>query len=283
MIDLHQHSIFSDGTDSVEELINANKEKNIKTMSLTDHDTIQGCKEILKLNTNIGLNFIPGVEFSTEDNGESVHLLAYGFNVKDKIINKLLNKSMKLRLKRIKKRIKLLKSEFNITLTDQELDIINKSNNPNKVLLAHILINKNLASSVSEAIKKYLYHKMSDQKYSSIYIISKLKKSSALVSFAHGLGGVGEKRVDKKVFEERLSRFKQAGLSALECHYSLYSSQEQKYLLKKAKEYNLLVSGGSDYHGINKDVSIGELSCDGSKIPLKNLTIIDHVKNVYKI
>ena len=106
MIDMHQHSTFSDGTDNVEDLLKKNKSTGIVTMALSDHDTIDGCKKILQEKTNVGLNFINGVEFSTDDNGETVHLLAYGFDVNDKIINKLLKKSMKLRLKRVFKRIK---------------------------------------------------------------------------------------------------------------------------------------------------------------------------------
>ena len=252
-------------------------------MALSDHDTIEGCKTILQLKNKFGLNFINGVEFSTEDNGESVHLLAYGFNIDDKRVNGLLKKSIKLRLKRIKQRIKLLKSEFNITLTSEETKLIKQSKNPNKVLLANILIKKNLATNISEAIKKFLYHKMPDAKLSSMYVISKLQKSTALVSFAHGLGGVDEKRVEKDVFEDRLLRFKKAGLDSLECYYSLYSKEEQQYLFNKANEYNLLVSGGSDYHGTVKNVEIGELSCDNYKIPVKNINIVKHVNKIYKI
>lgn len=283
MIDLHQHSIFSDGTDSINDLIKNNVKSKIQIMALTDHDTIDGCKKVLNSSTTYNISFIPGIEFSTRDKGESIHILAYGFDLDDPIIERLLKESIELRKKRVYERVSILEKDFAIHLTKEEIELINKSNNPNKVLLANILIKRGYSDNISDAIKKYLYHKMPESKLSTEYILKNLNKSTAISSYAHGLGGVGEKRVDKDMFEERLKRFVSYGLKALECYYSLYNKSEQKYLEELSTKYSLLRSGGSDYHGSVKDVKINELSSDGTITDIKNFTILRAIKNIYKI
>lgn len=283
MIDLHQHSIFSDGTDSINDLIKNNVKSKIQIMALTDHDTIDGCKKVLNYSTTHNISFIPGIEFSTQDKGESIHILAYGFDLDDPIIERLLKESIELRKKRVYERVSILEKDFAIHLTKEEIELINKSNNPNKVLLANILIKRGYSDNISDAIKKYLYHKMPESKLSTEYILKNLNKSTAISSYAHGLGGVGEKRVDKDMFEERLKRFVSYGLKALECYYSLYNKSEQKYLEELSTKYSLLRSGGSDYHGSVKDVKINELSSDGTITDIKNFTILRAIKNIYKI
>ena len=283
MIDLHQHSQFSDGTDSINELIKNNVKSKIQIMALTDHDTIDGCKKILNTSSTYNISFIPGIEFSTQDKGESIHILAYGFDLDDPIIAKIIKESIELRKKRVNERVSFLEKDFGIHLAKEELELINKSNNPNKVLLAKILIKRGYTDNISDAIKKYLYHKLPESKLSTEYILRNLNKSTAISSYAHGLGGVGEKRVEKDIFEERLKRFVSYGLKALECYYSLYNKAEQQYLEKSSTKYSLLRSGGSDYHGSVKNVKISELSSDGTIADIKNFTILKAIKNIYKI
>ena len=284
MIDLHQHSTCSDGTDTVLKIIKNNKSAGIEIMALTDHDTIKGCRKIIKTyNNKFGMSFIPGIEFSTQYEGESVHLVCLGYDIDDKIINNLVKKAKQLRYKRIAKRIELLKSEFGIEFSPQTLAKIKRSPNASKPMLGKFLLDMGYGSSIGENIQKYMYHKLPSEKLSTEEVIKAVKQSSGKIVYAHPLGGVGEKRIDKKVFEKRLKEFIGYGLQGIECYYSLYTPEEQSYLLEKAKEYKLLVSGGSDYHGTVKTVKIGELRSDGSNTKNNNLTIIKKVKNIYNI
>ncbi len=275
MVDLHQHTTFSDGTDNVEELIKKNKENGIKIMSVTDHDNIESTKVAKKIAQNFGIDFISGVEFSTNYNGESVHILCYGFNAEDKVIKGLIEQGIDLRHKRVKFRLDILKSEFGIVLDEELINQINNNPNPNKPMIANILKNLGYGENISEIIKKYLYHKMPNFKLKTIKTIQVLDTSSGLSVYAHPLGGVGEKRVERSEFEDRLKEFVKVGLKGLECYYSLYSKEEQEYLVGIANKYNLLISGGSDYHGLNKDVQIGELSNYGYHSQVKDLTILN--------
>lgn len=274
MVDLHQHTTFSDGTDNVEELIKKNKEKGIKIMSITDHDNIESTKVAKKIAHSFEMDFISGVEFSTDYNGESVHILCYDFNPEDKVIKDLIEQGIDLRHKRVKFRLDILESEFGIVLDEKLINQINNNPNPNKPMIANILKNLGYGENISEIIKKYLYHKMPNFKLKTIKTIQVLDTSSGLSVYAHPLGGVGEKRVERSEFEDRLKEFVKAGLKGLECYYSLYSKEEQEYLVGLANKHNLLISGGSDYHGLNKDVQIGELSNYGYHSQVKDLTIL---------
>ncbi len=278
MIDLHQHTTFSDGTDNLDEIIAKNIAAGVDTMAITDHDNIDAAV-YLASNTHkhYGVKFVNGVELSTDFEGLPVHILAYGYDVNDPIILDILKTSKQLRLERIQKRIELLKSEFNITLTPEQLEKVALSNNPNKPMLGHFLIDLGYGNTLDEVIQKYLYHKLPDAKIETTVVLNKLKKSTATSVLAHPFGGVGEKRVDRETFKRRIAAFKNAGLMGLECYYSLYDEEEQQYLVNAANKNNLLISGGSDYHGKNKKVSIGELSNYGFKPQNTQATLLNAV------
>lgn len=91
MIDLHIHSIFSDGTDSPDDIINIAKEKKIPTISLTDHDTTYGISNIIALSQNENINVIPGLEISSVSNGNLIHILGYNIDIKNNQLQDLLN------------------------------------------------------------------------------------------------------------------------------------------------------------------------------------------------
>ena len=274
MIDLHQHSTFSDGTDNVEQLIKNNISAGIKYMSITDHDNFNSAKYINDvLKNDIKINYIPGIEFSADYENDSTHILAYNFNLDDAAVNHLVDEGTRLRKARVYERIDILKKDFNILLTPQMLEQVNNASHPGRPMIANFLIELGYGDTVNEVIQKYMYHKLPQNKLDAVYTIQKLNNSSAISVWAHPLGGVGEKRIEKSTFEKRLKEFTSAGLKGLECYYSLYSKTEQEYLVNLAKKYNLLISAGSDYHGTNKTVKIGELSNYGFTPKIEDVTI----------
>ena len=281
MIDLHQHSSRSDGTDLPLELLRKNIEAGVSVMALTDHDTDRGFYELLPLADKNKIKIIKGVEFSTDDGNQSVHILALGIAESDPVITEMLEQSKALRVQRVMNRVEKLKEQFGIVLPDECMEKIYASDNPNKPMLANMLINLGYGESVNEVIAKYLYHKFPSAKLQSDLVVQKIAASSAIPVLAHGLGGVGEKRVDSALFESRVRRLKEVGLVGLECFYSLYDKNEQDYLCSVADRFGLLKSGGSDYHGLNKSVRIGELSSDGSKPERDHFTVLSAIKNIY--
>ena len=271
MVDFHMHSIYSDGTDDIITILN--KVNNLDYFSITDHDSIESARYIMK-NGLDRPNYVTGVELSTRDLGDSVHILFYNYDVDNKALDEIIDEIDMIRMKRLKERLSYLEKDFNIKLKNEDLTYLYSLRNPTKPNIATILVKDGYASDVSVAIKKYLYHKLETKKLDSIYVLDKLKNEKGILVLAHPLGGIGEVRIDKEKFIDRLNRFKSHGLKGLECVYSLYNSEEQKFLIDNAKRNNLIISGGSDYHGLNKKVQIGELSCDNNTnyeyITLKN-------------
>ena len=108
-------------------------------------------------------------------------------------------------------------------------------------------------------------------------VIDAIKISGGVSVWAHPLGGEGEKISDFYEFEKNLAELKNFGIEGLECYYSRYDSEQRKFLLKTAEEKNLLISGGSDFHGENKNISICELGADKPVAKIWHLTILQKI------
>lgn len=276
------HTSYSDGTDNVEQILAKVIDKNIEIFAITDHDTFVGCEKMRQDYSDIisknGLIFLNGIEFSTEDNGESVHILAYGFDIENPKMIELVNKGKQLRLRRIKKRIELLNSEFNIQLSDNELASILSQQSPSKVHIANILIQRGFVGTLSEILVKYMSHNLPDCKLTTKETLATIGEAGALSVYAHPLGGTGEKRVHTQTFKARVERFKCYGLDAIECYYSIYNEDNRELIKAEAKRLGLKLSGGSDYHGTSKDVKLGCLSSDGIQVNDTDVTLLKLLK-----
>lgn len=262
MFDFHMHTIYSDGTDDIESLLE--KTKDLDHFAITDHDSIEGIKYIINNGLNVP-NLIYGVELSTRDLNDSIHLLFYNYDPNSLVLKELIDKINNARRDRLVERIKILKKDFGIKFKKEDLKYLMSLENPTKPIIANFIVKYGYAKTKDDAIKTFLFHKLKTKKLSSEEVIKKLKDEKGFLVFAHPLGGIGEKRIEQSVLNERINRFKKYGIDGLECCYSLYNDSEQKYLIEMANMFNLAISGGSDYHGKNKKVEIGCLSADDNK------------------
>lgn len=280
MIDLHIHTINSDGTDTINELLNKISANNIKYFSITDHDNIKSYFEmqnyLYKL-TDQGIKYISGIEFSTDFENQSMHLLAYNYDNKINAIESVLQKIKELRLNRIKLHLENLKNEYNIILEQSEIDWLYSQSNPSKPHIANILIKKGYGNTVLEVMQKYLSKKYHNQKLDAKDLVKELSKQGIHIGIAHPLGGVGETRITEQQCEYNVKTLKQYGIEFIECFYSLYNEEERALLINIAKKFDLKLSGGSDYHGKNKDVQIGDLG-NNYNPDLKDFTILKLIK-----
>ena len=119
MVDLHMHSLYSDGTFSVSELVKRSGEKGIKILSLTDHDTVEGLAEAAKECIENNIKFINGIEISTEYKGKEVHILGYFIDEKDKSLIDFSNEMKQARINRNEKAIKIL-NNHGIEITKED-------------------------------------------------------------------------------------------------------------------------------------------------------------------
>ena len=270
--DLHIHSNNSDGSDNTNELLNNLKKSGVEIFALTDHDTVEGCREMEKLSPDI--TFIKGVELTCLCDDIKCHILGYGIDINNPDLLGLIEKGKQLRQQKLETRIKYLKDIFSIELTKNEKDWLYSRKSVVKTHLANILVNRGLADDNLSAMKKYLDGiKTGNTRFDGQEAIETIKKAGGIVVWAHPIGGEGEKHLTLKEFLPRLEKMKSFGIQGLECYYSRYNFDEIDFLVKCADDNNLYITGGSDYHGTNKNIPIlrlntAEISIDSSKLTL---------------
>ncbi len=276
--DLHVHSNFSDGSDNLQELVEKIQQAKIEVFALTDHDTIEGCVEIEPLIPD-SIKFIPSIELTCLANDIKCHILGFNCNPYDEKLNNLIKKGKDLRKQKLETRIKYLSEVWNINLTDTERDWLYSRESVVKTHLANIIVARGLATDNVSAMKKYLDPcKTGPTRFDINEAIDAIISSGGIPFWAHPLGGEGEKHFGKEEFLPKLEKMIKFGIKGLECYYSRYSMQECEFLVNCANENNLLISGGSDYHGTNKNnINLAKLNINNEPVDSSFLTVLNKI------
>ena len=276
-VDLHIHSNISDGSDTVKELAKNIANSGIKIFALTDHDTIDGCKEIGQY-LDKDIKFIPSVELTCEHEDARCHILGFNCDINNTELNNLIKKGRILRKNKLETRIQFLKDKWGIELTQEEKDWLYSRNSVVKTHVANILVNRGLADNNVDAMKKYLKGcKTPNSKFDKKEAISAIISAGGIPVWAHPLGGEGEKHISPELFFKRLEVMKSDGIQGLECYYSRYNETEIEFLKNVATEQELYISGGSDYHGTNKDIELATLNVNNEFVDSTKLTILEKI------
>lgn len=253
MIDLHVHTTASDGTMSPRELVFYAKEKGLSAVAITDHDTISGINEAVKAGEECGIEVVPGVEISV-DYSQEMHILGYFINDSKALSDKLFD----IRERRNNRNIKVVNklNELGFKITMDEVLGKAKGESVGRVHIALVLIEKGYAKDVQSVFAQYLavgspaYFKR--EKLLPKEGIELILQAGGIPVLAHPV-----------FFKENdlitaVSMLKQFGLAGMEAYYSMNSIEETERLLAIAKKFNLLVTGGTDFHGRNKpEIEIG--------------------------
>ena len=254
--DLHNHTIYSDGSDTPYELCMLAKQKEISALAITDHNTINGIFEFEKCAKEMGLDYILGSELTTQHSGSEVHIIAMFINENNAhCIADFIERVQKIkRESNINLTKKLTQDGYKISLEDLEKRF---GKNINRAHFATVMIEMGMVKSIEEAFNGIL--KEGNGYYSVAKRPDTLKTISDIVSWgcipvlAHPLLNFTENEL-----EEFLPLAKKAGLVGMEAYYSKFSEEQTEYLLKLAKKHGVIASGGSDYHGnIKKTVGLG--------------------------
>lgn len=276
--DLHVHSNNSDGSDSVENLVKEIKKANLEIFALTDHDTIAGCIEITKYIPE-NIKFIPSIELTCQTGDIKCHILGFNCNPADEKLNALIQKGKEPRRKKLETRLDYIKNVLHIDLTNDELNWLYSRKSVVKTHLANLLVKRKMAKTNVEAMQKYLDGiKTGNTRFSIEEAIDAIVTSGGIPVWAHPLGGEGEKHIAHEKFMPRLEKMIAYGIKGLECYYSRYTLEEVKFLINCANSNNLLISGGSDYHGTNKEnIQLAKLNVDSTPIDAENLTVLKYL------
>lgn len=250
-IDLHTHSTCSDGTLTPSEVVKLAKEKGLSAIALTDHDTIDGLEEALDAGKKYGIQVITGIEFSVAGDTE-IHLLGLNFNIDCPAIREILDEMIIQREKRNYIVIEML-GKIGIHITIDEIHAEATSPVTGRSQIAKVMLKKGYVSSIKEAFDKYLsFGKPAYAERSTLSpeeAIDIIHKSGGKAFLAH-LNQTG--KTDERLYS-LLSNLKKCGLDGIEGYYTEYTDDMNFRYRKMAEDLGLLLSGGSDFHGTNKD------------------------------
>lgn len=259
-IDLHTHSTYSDGTFSVEELIDRAHEKGLAAIALTDHDTVDGIDEAIEYAAEKypDLEVIPGIEFSTENEGKEVHVVGLYIDYHDKEFIDGLSAFIDSRTGRNIKMCKKLSEEAGIPISYEVLTEEYPGTVITRAHFAKFMVENGYVNSRNEVFDRYIgdhapYY-VEREKISPEDAINSILKAKGVPILAHPI----LYRLSDERLEALVSKLKDAGLVGLEAIYSTYELRDERQIKELAKKYDLLVSGGSDFHGANKpDIDLG--------------------------
>lgn len=247
-IDLHIHSTFSDGTMSPTELVELAKFKKLKVISITDHDTMAGVEEAIVAGVNAGIEVIPGLEISVEHAGIYMHILGYYLDVKNPQLLKSLDVLQQGRAAR-NEEILVKLAELGINISSEEVKKISRIGQTGRPHIAQAMLRQKKVKNMNEAFKKYL--RKGECAYVARFVYT-AKEAIEIISGAGGLAVLAHPvQIDSSLQSlplllEELTAF---GLTGIETYYPTHSTKVKKQLRKFATKYNLVLTGGSDYHG----------------------------------
>ncbi len=261
-IDLHMHTTMSDGTDTPEEIIGRVKEEGIGIFSVTDHDAINGCLRIKEVIKDDDPKFITGVEFNCRDEGGKYHILGYGYDPLAESINKVVDTGHTFRMNKVHARLDFVQNELGFKLPKDETDELLSLNNPGKPHIAKLLVKHGYAEDKEQAMALIDKKHFASEYIRPEVVIRGIIESGGIPVLAHPSYGSGNEIIIRDELKERVTRLVGYGLEGLEAYYSGFTKTLRDEVLKLAKDFGLYVTAGSDYHGLNKLVRLGDIGID---------------------
>ena len=274
-IDLHLHTTVSDGTDNPEELLAAVRASGLSLFSVTDHDALDAARILPKLLTVGDPHFLSGIEFTSKDETGKCHILGYGFDPGHPAMVALAARGHKLRVKKAAARLEFLKETFGIVFPEDEVKSLLSLSGPSKAHIWTLLVKYGYAKTREEALHDYLGKMYYTGEYiSAEEAISTILASGGVPVLAHPFFGSGSERIPYGRMEERVAHLIGYGLQGLEVFYSTFPEEPRQSGLALAKKYCLYATAGSDYHGANKAVKIGQTGLDPGNLPQELLAFL---------
>lgn len=267
--DLHLHTNFSDGTFSPEQLILRAKKAGLSCISVVDHDTVSGIALSIEAGLKEDIEVIPGIELTADYEGTEIHFLGYFIDHKNK---KLIDQLAILKENRIQRIYKMAEklNALGIGLSAESVFEISGFGSVGRLHVARAMVKQGLVATTNEAFNRFIGDK--GPAYISGFKLTP-KEAIALIKQAGGVPVLAHPYSLRN--DELIKEFAKLGLIGLEVHYSEHSQAMVNFYLDLAKEYNLLVTGGSDCHGNAKpEVKIGSI-----KIPYE---LVEKLKEAVK-
>lgn len=257
-IDLHTHSLCSDGAQTPADVVRSAKEAGLSAIALSDHDCISGVQEALDTGNALGVEVIPAVELSAQSDTE-LHILGYFVDIHNKKLQDTMRYALQVRDERQEETCRKLNEQgFAITMEEARAEA-----HGNPVLcrahFAQIMVRKGYAESVKDAFNRFL--SVGCYAYSNRQALTG-PEAVSLIRQAGGIAVAAHLHLIKKPDDELRQYLKELipyGLDGVEGYYTDYTPDMEQRYRTMAKELGLVISGGTDYHGANKPhIAIGK-------------------------
>lgn len=276
-IDLHTHTCKSDGSYTPTELVDYAIEKNLAAVAITDHDSIEGLDEAVAHEAALrerglpSVEMIPGIEFSTKYEKQDVHIVGLYISYEREAFQSALGSFVDSRVSRNRKMCENLQGA-GIDITYEKLLAMYPDAVITRAHYASYLLEHGYVKSRQDAFARYLgdhtKYFVPREKVTPSQAVDLILKADGVPILAHPpLYHMGNDRLDTLV-----SSLKADGLMGIEVFYSTYSNQDVRDMQRLAAKYNLLVSGGSDFHGANKPGL--DLGCGYGKLYIPEETLL---------
>lgn len=257
--ELHCHSTASDGRLTPTDLLKLAHQRDIGVLALTDHDTIAGHEEAAKTAESLGIRFIPGIEISAlSDEGKEVHILGYGVRPSDDATRNTLLSLRDVRVSRAKSILSKL-AALGIQVPFERVQALAGDGMIGRPHIARALLELGAVKTIQEAFDRYLAEgEIAFVPHDGLTP----EQAVALIHTAHGAAVVAHPMLYRGKLDILLTSLFAAGVDGLEAIYPLHTPEQTQDLQRIATNQQLLVTGGSDFHGIvgDAEVSLGSVA-----------------------
>ncbi len=262
-IDLHAHTIYSDGTFTPSESVKLALERDLTALSISDHDSTEGLGEAFEAADGTGLEIVPGVEFSTVSDGHGVHVLSYWMDLEDQEFQGELRRLREDRFSRGERMVERLR-ELGHPISFERVRQIAQGKNIVRPHVAQALVEAGVVPTIDDAFTPELIGN-GGRAYVEKHALDPLD-ALALIERAGGVAVVAHPGLWQEglgVPDELIERMAEAGLAGIEAAHSDHTPEMEQRYRDMAKRLGVVATGSSDCHGTRYDpVRLGLVTTD---------------------
>ena len=280
IIDMHAHTNYSDGDLSPQDLIRLAIDKRVGTLTITDHDTIEGIKKVNRnedIIVDTGIEIINGIELSAKSDKGRMHILGYGIDLNNVALNKKMTDLRDNSINSVLSIMEQIKRDYGIRFSYEDIrELVNANHNLGRPDLAKLCVKYGYATTSQDAFDKYLIDAYNKTRQTSKGL--QYQECLELIANSGGIPVLAHPKsleLSEKEFLILLKEMISCGLKGIEVYHSSHSKEEMDHYLEIANQYGLLISGGSDFHGktIKPDIELG--TGKDNNIRIKKLSLLD--------
>ncbi len=244
--DLHLHSLFSDGTYTPEEIAAAARRNGIGALSLTDHDTVEGCARMAAACAAAGIEYLTGMELTAAVGDRELHILGYGFDPGEPRLLAALAHFQEVRVQRIREMCERLQA-LGVPLPAEAVFRLASCRSPGRPHIARALVEGRHCGGFEEAFERFL------KKGRPAWVPKARMTAAEAIALIHGAGGAAVlAHPALNHCDDLIPALAASGLDGIECYHSRHTPSANGHYLALARAHGLVATGGSDCHGMNK-------------------------------